>query len=140
MRASQAKRFLRLGVDAVGQMWRAGKLDASCVWTGIMGSSKFLAALVSGHVRSESDAQACVNVCADCPSLQSWDTELPNTVSHWCGTPSKEDHIRKTCGCLVGVTINGGTIMPAGKTLVSTESCPQNRWEVRNDQEAEARL
>lgn len=109
------------------ELARAGNLTPRQLWVAARGASKYLAAVAAGLVRPQAAADECAAICARCIERDTIDTSLDGVSCTYCGTHDGQGKQGRTCGCLVSITIHGATAA-AGKTLVSTEQCPQGMW------------
>lgn len=103
-------------------------------WTGAKGAAKYAAAYAKGDI-ADDDVAACrfEGWCMSCPSV----THRPAMIHgrdeaveiYYCGKAFVEqlETVMPTCGCLVGLTING-MAEPGGKTVVRSSKCPQKKW------------
>lgn len=116
----------RVGMDELARMATAGELTLAHRWVALKGAAKYTAAMARGDVANPSDAGHRVGVCAACKHRQDRDTQIG--VAHYCGRPFEETS-EGTCGCLVGVTIDGVTLA-AGRTMVASKTCSldEPRW------------
>ena len=116
--------LIALAADELSSLALSGKLPARDVWTAIKGGRRYFAAIASGDVADEATQAARAAVCWACKSSTSRTTQAGTGV--YCGTAFKEG--KDTCGCLTALRIEGQTL-PAGKTVVASERCPQGHWQ-----------
>jgi hypothetical protein len=128
-----AKQAVRIGAGEVQAKYLRGELSREHVIVAARGAEKYAVALARGDCAEDEVASERVNRCATCPSMTMTDTgsELDGgiVIKCWCG-PALEDHTKgvlPTCGCLVALRVNG-QMLPAGKSLVGSEACDQERW------------
>jgi hypothetical protein len=126
--------MLSLGIDVLAQKAREGHLTAENIWLAMKGAAKYRAAMLLGDVASPELAALRAGMqCANCPSIVWRDTGLEVdgglVFAGSCGALLEEhlDGPKPTCGCLVSIRVNG-TALPAGKTMVKSEKCPQRNW------------
>jgi hypothetical protein len=116
-------KLIALAADELTTLALSGKLPARDVWTAIKGGRRYFAAIASGDVADDATQAARAAVCWACKSSTSRTTQAGTGVH--CGIPFREG--KDTCGCLTAIRIEGQTL-PAGKTVVASERCPQSRW------------
>jgi hypothetical protein len=125
------KDLLNMGVDLLVTKALSGELTAENIWMAVKGATKYRKAMAKGDVADRGLAMKC-KICCGCPSIAFRDTGVERdggvVLAGSCG-PILEEHggDKPTCGCLVSVKINGAD-MPAGKTRVRSEVCPQGKW------------
>lgn len=82
--------------------------------TAARGGRRFALALARGDVAPRDVVARRRDACRQCPSrTRRWGSD-------WCGPPFEDRTDAEqtpTCGCLL-----------AGKLVVASETCPQNRW------------
>lgn len=98
-------------------------------WVAIRGAEKY----IRGEREDLETQKKRIEICAACPDAKAY--KIP-VVGHYvtCGDFATETE--KTCGCLVAaeergyyaVTMFGLPMLPAGKTTIKGESCPQGKW------------
>lgn len=115
--------LIALAADELSSLALSGKLPARDVWTAIKGGRRYFAAIASGDVADEATQAARAAKCWACKSSTSRTTQAGTGVH--CGAAFRET--ATTCGCLVSIRIEGQTL-PAGKTVVASERCPQQKW------------
>jgi hypothetical protein len=117
--------FLRLGIGRVVELAGRGELPPDVLWVAFRGAWRYAEAVARGD--EADDVQQAVRIarCCHCPALDQSSTSKAGVVALWCGT--RLDESNGTCGCLVGLTINGQT-QAAGKTRVGSEQCPRGKW------------
>jgi len=123
---SRLSQFAALGKDTLIGMAGRGELDARFIWLAAKGATRYVGKVMAGQVASEDDATNAASACSSCPDRHERHTTQGGkaiTIGY-CG-PKEE--AGKTCGCLTFVTVNG-LVRPAGKTLVSGETCTQEKW------------
>jgi hypothetical protein len=122
--------LVRLGKDVILQRLRAGELSPKHVWVAIRGAAEYREAVNAGDIASAEDAAArFVGKCLGCRSRTCTRTEVAGIQAHWCG-PSLEEHKEgdaPTCGCLLGVTVDG-VPYAGGRTVVASAECWQRQW------------
>jgi hypothetical protein len=116
----------RLGIDVLSAKAKAGEIGPREFWTALRGAAKYREAVARGDVATGCRADQRMSVCLTCPSRTCEPTSVAGVVAGFCGEAFEET--ATTCGCLVTVTIDGNP-WPAGKPVVSSECCPQDRWE-----------
>lgn len=122
-----------LGTEEVLAKATRGELQLKHLWVAAKGAEKYVAAVREGDIADPliADLRA-EGFCARCPSMTITETDLIADGGHvfkcWCG-PALEEHAgpRPTCGCLVGLKVNG-KVIAAGKTVVGKEKCGQRQW------------
>jgi len=102
-----------------------GELPPDVLWVAFRGAWRYAEAVARGDEADDATQAARIAVCPHCPALDRSATSKAGVVALWCGT--RLDESKGTCGCLVGLTINGQT-QAAGKTRVESEKCPQEKW------------
>jgi hypothetical protein len=117
--------FLRLGIGRVVELAGRGELPPDVLWVAFRGAWRYAEAVARGDEADEPERTRRIASCAVCRSLDESQTSKAGVVALWCGT--RLDESNGTCGCLVGLTINGQT-QAAGKTRVGSERCPQGKW------------
>ena len=127
----------RLGYEEVKRLALAGELTKDIMAVAADGAQEYLKAMASGDVASPELARMRVGSqasgCAHCPSMRITPSDIEVDGGHlfklWCGKFGKPDmgSPRPTCGCLVGVKINGAAY-PGPKVWVGSEKCPQGLW------------
>lgn len=127
------KDLLDLGVDLLITKAKSGELTAENIWLALKGATKYRKAMHKGDVASPELALLRAGMqCAACRTCQQRDTGIERdggiVLALSCG-PLLEEHggTEPSCGCLVGIRING-RVLPAGKTMVRSEVCPQRKW------------
>lgn len=106
-----------------------GELSAEHVWVAVSGAIEYQKAVASGDVASAEDAATRFEMCLVCKSRTQTQTKAEGIQAHWCG-PALEEHKKgesPTCGCLVGVTVNG-VHHAGGRTMVASAACWQRQW------------
>lgn len=111
---------LRMGAMDMVRMALRGKLRPSHVWVAMRGAEKFVEAMRRGDVATDQQLEIRGKACASCGLCTEHATPIAGTTKRYCGAPYETTD--KTCGCLVGVTING-VFYAGGKAAVRTESC-----------------
>lgn len=90
--------------------------------TAAKGGVTWATALATGDVADEETTEKRRAICRDCPMKTVAQLPGMTSPSSWCGKPL-EDHTKepeleaRSCGCLL-----------FGKTMVASESCPQQKW------------
>lgn len=120
----------RLGLPELVRLRREGKLDRRRAWALLRGAGTYLPAMAAGRVRDEQAADGLASVCAGCPLHTERAVDLGDelAVGLYCGVIGVPDAGRGTCGCLVGITLNGQAVQAAGKTCVAGTICAAGRW------------
>lgn len=124
----QTKQYMELGFETLAAMAINRELKVRHLWLALRGSGKYADAIVSGDV-AEPMAQEfrCSECATKCKSRREYES-AEGIIAIYCGP--RLDQIegdRPTCGCLVAVRVDG-QLLPAGKTIVRSESCPQGKW------------
>lgn len=119
--------FAQFGIDALVDLAKSNRLDRHHLWVAFKGAAKYVEALATGDVADETESQRRAVVCTLCPSRTLRNTGMDGTVAGYCGEMFVCDDAKRTCGCLVTLTV-GLTTSPAGKTLLDSEYCPQFKW------------
>lgn len=86
------------------------------------GGATWAAALATGDVADEATVETRRAICRDCPARTIRQLPSMTSPSAWCGEPfadrtTAEKVEDRSCGCLL-----------FGKTLVASQSCPQDKW------------
>lgn len=125
------RELARLGVPELLQLRREGKLDRRRVWVLMRGAGTYLPAMAVGRVRDEQAADALARTCSTCPLHTTREVVLEGeqAVGLYCGEIGVPDQANGTCGCLVGITVEGGAVHAAGKSCVAGMRCGAGRWE-----------
>ena len=121
--------ILVVGTEELVQRALRGELTAGQLWTAIRGAERYRKAMAAGDVADEAEALRRALICAACPSRSSEEKQAVKATAHYCGEPfvARLSGSEPTCGCLVGLTVNGET-RAAGKPYVRSEQCPQGKW------------
>ena len=114
------------GLDRVVQLARANQLERRYLWVAIKGGWKYARAVATGDVAASSDQGARLRLCVACSASERVHTAKDGVGAIYCGRGKRMDD-GPTCGCLVGITIDG-VASPAGKTHVASEECPRRHW------------
>lgn len=129
-----APEFLELGIDLLAAKAKDGTLGIEAIWLALRGARKYRDAMKTGDRASHELAALRAGMqCATCESRRERDTGLERdggvVIAGSCGELLIENlkGSRPTCGCLVYVQVNG-RVLPAGKTHVASEKCPQGKW------------
>ena len=122
--------IIKISVPTLVRMAKSGTLRPKKVWCAVSGAGEYIAAAASGDVAPERVQQERVDTCDACPSA-TYDPK-PDVNAHavYCGRAFDDRRgalERPTCGCLVGVTIDG-VAYAGGKTVVASHKCPQGKW------------
>ena len=117
--------FLRLGIGRVVELAGRGELPPDVLWVAFRGAWRYAEAVARGDEADDATQSLRIAHCCNCPALDQSQTSKAGVVALWCGT--RMDESSGTCGCLVGLTINGQT-QAAGKTRVGSERCPRGKW------------
>lgn len=126
--------LVRYGTATIIDMIGAGEVRPMHFWTGVKGAEKYRRAIVQGDLATPEAAVKRRMICESCPHATTRDITVQGkmTFVRYCGTAFEEhlgpEFTHQTCGCLVGLTIDGEAL-PGGKTLVGSEQCPQGKWE-----------
>ena len=118
------------GTDELTRMALDGEITPKHLWVAMSGASAYRKAVARGDVADDDEARRRVSICAGCLSRQDRaSTRMDRVVRLWCGEPfeNRRDAALPTCGCLVGITIDGAA-HAGGLTVVQSEGCPQGRW------------
>ena len=113
-----------LGVDELIGKYRSGQLGVRHLWVAMRGADKYRRAVAAGDITDDLTAELRAKVCLACQTTTA--TGPDHERRHWCGEPFAEVP-GASCGCLVALTV-GGEIVPAAKTAVGSERCPQRKW------------
>ena len=116
-----------LGLDRVLILARAGALEYRWLWSAVKGGWKYFAAIQSGDIANDIDAEKRARICAACSAFDEVATGREDLRAAYCGTGEPEED-GATCGCLVTIRVNGLPLRAAGKTVVASEECPRNKW------------
>jgi hypothetical protein len=121
--------ILVVGTEELVQRALRGELTAGQLWTALKGAERYRRAMADGDVAAEAEALRRARICAACPSRSSEEKRAVNATAHYCGEAfvARLSPPEPTCGCLVGLTVNGETTA-AGKVYVLSEQCPQGKW------------
>lgn len=126
-RVAAVVQLVRVGTPELVRRAIAGELSGEQVWTAFKGAGECVLAMASGDVAGDVVADARVGACQACGACVR-EAKLPGVVAMYCGTPLTGDGPGTgTCGCLVGVTVEG-RMAPACKSMVGSETCGQGRW------------
>jgi hypothetical protein len=126
--------LVRYGTATLEQMAHQGEIRPMHLWTACKGAEKYRRAIVRGDLVEPHEAVRRRMICQSCDHATTRDITVAGQTFalRYCGQAFEEhlgpEFIHQTCGCLVGLTIDGEA-MPGGKTMVGTEQCPQGRWE-----------
>lgn len=117
-----------------------GKLRPEHVGMALKGSTRYIKALALGDIAADEVTEERVKTCAGCASMvvRTGMLDLADgkgvrgvRIMH-CGPPFEErpaEGLRgPTCGCLVGILIDGKP-RAEGKTRVGSERCGQGEWD-----------
>lgn len=101
-------------------------------WVAMNGAKTYMVAIATGDIAEEGVAMCRFEGwCMQCPSVTHRSARLSKegTEVYYCGPElvDNTDKVLPTCGCLVGVTVEG-IAEPGGKTVVRSQKCPQGRW------------
>lgn len=123
--------LVKLAVPDLVNLALTGKLRPRHLWLAIEGATTFRSAVARGDVATWSEQLVRAGKCSRCV----WAHQVPkpkiDAVAYYCGEPFKGRTNPDLCGCLCAMTINGRAL-PAGKTVVASESCPlenEDAWE-----------
>ena len=114
------------GLDRVIQLARANQLERRYLWVAIKGGWTYARAVAMGDVAAYADQVARLRKCVVCSAAERVPTAKDGVTAIYCGRGKRMDD-GPTCGCLVGITIEG-VASPAGKTHVASEECPRRHW------------
>jgi hypothetical protein len=123
----------RMGAEQIVGLAVRGKLKPSMLWVAFKGATRYLESVAAGDKATDFDADERVTKCDLCRNATYEQKPEAKAAAIYCG-PALEDHLEseepqdRTCGCLVGVLINGSAYA-GGKTQVASEACPQAKWE-----------
>lgn len=125
----------KLAVDQVAELVKSGEVRGPSMWAGFRGAAKYLKAVAKGDIASDSDQAGRADICRGCKHA------TPRLVfvrgkpvaTFYCGTPAwyadEWDNQQGTCGCLVGISVDGEPLQhAAGKAVVDSERCPLGKW------------
>lgn len=113
----------RFGMPVLVRMARERKLAPGHVWTAIKGAAHYHARIAAGDVCTSVNARKRAEKCDRCPRATYEKKNDAGATAVYCGPPILGDDV--ACGCLVAVLVNG-QVYPGAKTLVASESCPDN--------------
>lgn len=122
--------LLALGESTLVSKALAGELRPRHLWVAIKGAKKYRAAIRCGDLRGQDAADAFVATCdrCKCCTVEASYINGQTVAKMFCG-PSFENRLDQpepTCGCLVGLRVNG-ELVPGGKAMVASEKCPQGK-------------
>ena len=122
-----------LGAREAAALLVEGRLSPVQAWVAVKGAEKYLQAVKEGRVKQEQWADAAAKVCSKCDRRFEREIALKRDMATatYCGVMGKEEFDAaarlRTCGCLVGLTVNG-VVHGAAKTVVEGEACPGGYW------------
>ena len=128
------RQLAALGAEELLAKAKAGELRLEHLWVAAKGGEEYRKAVAAGDIVDPlvADLRA-EGFCGRCPSMTMTATDQMHQGGHvfkcWCG-PSLEEHKegpRPTCGCLVGLKVNG-KIVAGGSTVVKSKKCWQRQW------------
>lgn len=114
------------GLDRVIQLARANQLERRYLWVAVKGGWRYARAVATGDVAESGEQVARLRQCVACSAAERVQTAKDGVVAIYCGRGKRMDD-GPTCGCLVGLTVDGQTT-PAGKTIVASEECPRRHY------------
>lgn len=114
------------GVERVVALAKANQLERRYLWVAVKGAWKYARAVATGDVAASADQVARLRCCVPCSASERVQTGKDGVVAIYCGRGNRTAE-GPTCGCLVGITIDGEAT-PAGKTHVASEECPRSHW------------
>lgn len=119
----------RMGLGTLVGLARSGELRPRHLWVAMEGAGKYRDAVARGDIASAAEQDRRVRACAACPVRTSEPEPVTGSDKHWCGPRLDDSGLAdgKGCGCLVALSV-GGQALPAGKTVVGSERCPNGRW------------
>lgn len=123
--------LLKLGTETLIDMALKGSLSPSTLWTALKGAEKYRAAMTDGDVASQDEQISRAAICAACPSRTTRRIDSIKATAGYCGEPFNDRTLEldtPTCGCLVSILVDGEPLAQAGKLMVASEVCPQNKW------------
>ena len=119
------------GTGSIVRLAQAGLLTRERLWTAMNGASAYFDALKRGDIAPTPTADERSGVCATCPAVTREGLVVMGlgVTKLYCGEAFKDrlGDPQPTCGCLVGLTIDGKPY-GGGKTSVMSERCPQGKW------------
>jgi len=118
-------RIVKLSAPVLVRMAIRGELSREHVWTAMRGAETYREAIARGDVASDTLLADRAAKCAACELAVRVPSPLSSIEKVYCGQPFTET--ARTCGCLVGVTVNG-VFEAGGKPSVRTSACSDGRW------------
>jgi len=117
--------LVKLSAPVLVRMAIRGELSREHLWTAMRGAETYRDAVARGDVASDTLRADRGAKCAACELAVRVPSQLSDTEKVYCGQPFTET--ARTCGCLVGVTVNG-VFEAGGKPSVRSSSCTDGRW------------
>lgn len=114
------------GIDRVVTLAKANQLERRYLWVAVKGAWKYARAVATGDVAAPAIQGERLRRCVPCSASERAQTGKEGLTAIYCGRGNRTAD-GPTCGCLVGITIDGQTT-PAGKTQVASEECPRCHW------------
>lgn len=118
-------RLVKLAAPDLVRMAIRGELSREQVWTAMRGAETYRDAIAQGDVASDTLLADRGSKCSACELAVRIPSPLSSIEKVYCGQPFTET--ARTCGCLVGVTVEGAFVA-GGKPSVRSSSCTDGRW------------
>lgn len=113
------------GSETLVRMALHGELSKDQLWVAMKGAERYRKAMKTGDITMPVQLAHRGTKCAACPLATRESSTLFQTEKVYCGQAFVETE--NTCGCLVGVSVDGEFI-PGGKAAVQSERCPSEKW------------
>lgn len=129
--------LVRLGMDELVALARAGRLRPGHVGVAVKGGRRYHAAIERGDIASEDERARRAAICGRCEHRRWRDVGLEEgtdakMIASYCGDAFVDQGKGRPCGCLVMVTVAGERVSDhaAGRAMVASERCPlrKARW------------
>lgn len=118
--------MLNVGEARVKSIAREGRLDRRQVWVIARGAWSWVVSRVEHDEAPVPIQEARMACCVECE--ESTCEVVPGRgLALYCGAAEGQGKQGPVCGCLVAMTVAGQSL-PAGKTTVGREACPQGKW------------
>lgn len=127
--------LVKLGGSELVSLALRGCLRPRHLWLAIQGAERYQEAVKTGDIAEQSEQDRRALKCASCRSQCRRGKDQVDATAIYCGPPLEEHEHPPTCGCLVALLVEGRAV-PAGKTVVASEACPQGRWSAVPQEEA----